>query len=110
MSIRRTIQFATAAVVASVALSIGSPAGAIENPDYTAPAPTKVVNNATPQAARKTASAAEPAAAAPASRAAAPSDQGLPVTGSDVAQLAVIGLILVAAGIGFLGLRRRTAA
>jgi len=114
MSIRRTIQFATAAVVVSVALSFGAPAGAIDNPDYTSPAPAQVVNNATPQAQSRTAAAADPAAADPASadpasKAAVPSSQSLPVTGSDVAQLALIGMILVAVGIAAMGLRRRAA-
>lgn len=113
MSIRRTIQFATAAVVVFVALSIGAPAGAIDNPDYTSPAPAQVVNNATPQAQSRTAAAdpaaADPAAADPASKAAVPSSQSLPVTGSDVSQLALIGMILVAVGIAAMGLRRRAA-
>jgi len=110
MSIRRTIQFATAAVVVSVALSVGAPAGAIDNPDYTSPAPAQVVNNATPQAQSRTAAAADTAAADPASEAAVPSSRSLPVTGSDVAQLALIGMILVAVGIAAMGLRRRATA
>ena len=50
MSLRRSLQFALAAVVASVALALGTAAGAAPNPDYTAPPPQAETINATPPA------------------------------------------------------------
>ena len=98
MSLRRTIQFALAVVVASMALAFGTAAGAVDNPDYTAPPPSSVVRHSTPPAIRQV------------SKAVAPSRQRLAITGSDSAQFALIGGLLVAGGAGTLVLRRRSAA
>ncbi|HEX2575986.1 MAG TPA: LPXTG cell wall anchor domain-containing protein [Aquihabitans sp.] len=97
MTLRRSVQFALALVVASVALAFGSAAGAVDNPDYTAPPPTSVVSNSTPPAVR------ESVAATPAAR------ERLAITGSDATQMAVVGGLLVAGGAATLGLRRRHA-
>lgn len=97
MSLRRTLQFALALAVASVALAFGNAAGATGNPDYTAPPPTSVVHNSVPKTVRQ-------APATPVAR------QQLAITGSDMNQFALIGGVLVAAGAGTLVLRRRTAA
>jgi LPXTG-motif cell wall-anchored protein len=95
---RRTLQLALTALVAVLALSLAAPAGAVGNPDYTAPPPTGAVS--TPPPARQITS----------SQAAAPSRQRLPITGSDTVQLALIGGLLVAGGAGLVSVRRSTAA
>lgn len=110
MSLRRCFQLLLAVVVASAALALGSVASAAPNPDYTAPAPAGVViDNATPQPVRQRSGSAERVAAAPAAAPAAAGRQQLAITGSEVAQLAVLGGVLVAVGAGTLVLRRRGA-
>ncbi len=99
MSLRRTLQFALAAVLVAASLALGSAAGAQQNPDYTAPAPSEVVTNSTPQAVRKISTAA-----------ATPQRQRLAITGSDTTQLLVVGTILVAGGAATLLIRRRNLA
>jgi LPXTG-motif cell wall-anchored protein len=99
MSLRRTFQFALAAVLVAVSLSLGSAAGAQENPDYTAPPASEVVTNSTPQQARRI-SGAE----------ATEERQRLAITGSDFTQLMVIGSILLAGGAATLLVRRRNLA
>lgn len=97
MSMRRTLRFAPALVVASVALAFGTAAGAVDNPDYTAPPPTSVVTNSGPT------TVARPATT-PAAR------NRLAITGSDMSQLVLVGGVLVAGGAGTMVLRRRAAA
>lgn len=101
MSLRRTLQFALAVLVASVALGLGTTAGAVPNPDYTAPPPAQQVRNPSPPA-------RQVASAAPAS--ASTSREMMPITGSDTAQLALIGGVLLAVGAGTMVLRRRSLA
>lgn len=101
MSLRHTLQFLVAVVVASVALALGSAAGAAPNPDYTAPASASVVNNPGPQPVRRSSVGVEDVAAAP-------GRQQLPITGSDVAQLALVGGVLVAVGAVTMVVRRRS--
>lgn len=96
MSLRRNLQLALTALVAVVALSLAVPAGAVGNPDYTAPPPAETVT--TPPPARQVTTAAS-----------APSRQSLPITGSDAAQLALVGGLLVVGGAGLVAARRRTA-
>lgn len=98
MSVRRSLQLALTALVAVVALAVAVPAGAVANPDYTAPPPAETVT--TPPPVRQVTSAS--------SVAAAPSRQRLPITGSDTAQLAVLGGLLVAGGAGLVLVRRRS--
>lgn len=98
MSLRRTFQLALVVVVASVALAFGSAAGAVDNPDYTAPPPSSVVENSVPQTARQISSAA-----------ATPSRQRLAITGADSLGLVVVGALLLAGGAATLLVRRRNA-
>lgn len=83
-------------IIAVVALLVGSSAtaGAQDNPDYTAPAPTVEVTSPAPQSLRST--PARAAAGAP-----------LAVTGTDALQLLVVGGLLVAGGAAILTARRR---
>ncbi|CAN5805015.1 hypothetical protein BH10ACT1_BH10ACT1_33160 [soil metagenome] len=99
MSLRRTVQLVVALAIASLAFASAGSAGAVDNPDYTAPPPTSVVSNSTPRPVRQVASVA-----------ATPSRQQLAITGSDVLQLVVVGAVLVAGGTATLVLRRRSAA
>ncbi len=96
MSLRRSLQLALTVLVAALALSVAVPAGAVGNPDYTAPPPAETVT--TPPPVRQVASAAS-----------APSRQRMPITGADTAQLALVGGLLVAGGAGLVLARRRTA-
>lgn len=101
MSLRRSLSVLTAlavAILATLALGFSSPAGAADNPDYTAPAPTTVVVTPTEPA--------QPQAV----RAAAPTAQRLAITGSDSAQLAVVGGVLLLGGAAILVARKRVAA
>ena len=106
MSLRRSLTFVFALAVAALALGIATPAGAVDNPDYTAPAPTTVVPTSvqaettpetTPQAVKQT--TAVPAA-----------NQRLAITGSDAAQMAVVGVALLGAGGAIMAVRRRVSA
>ena len=95
---RRSLQFALALAVASVALAFGTAAGAgSDNPDYTAPPPTSVVRNSVP-----TTVARPPTKPTERNR--------LAITGSDMSQLVLVGGVLVAGGAGTMVLRRRSAA
>lgn len=97
-----------AAVVIFAAFAFGSTsvAGAVENPDYTEPAPTtpvepepEVINNnvVKPVVKPATTAAATPAVA----------NQRLAITGAETVQMVVIGAVMVAGGAGLLVLRRR---
>ncbi len=85
MTFRRSLQVFLALVVAVVALGLAQPAGAVDNPDYTAPPPASVVESSTPEPVRQVQTAAVPV-------------QRLAITGSDSAQLAVLGAMSVGAG------------
>ncbi len=100
MTVRRSTQLLVAVLATVVALALASPAGAIDNPDYTAPAPAEVTENATP-AAQGDAVPAQGRSAGEADR------EWLPITGSDVITLLGIGAVLVAGGAGVLMVRRR---
>jgi LPXTG-motif cell wall-anchored protein len=97
MSLRRTLSLTVALVVASL-MWAASPAGATENPDYTAPPPTTVITTPAPAAKVKTAVAVTPARTR------------LAITGSDATGTVVLGLGLVAVGAGLLVVRRRKVA
>lgn len=105
MTVRRPLQLALVLLVAAFTLSMGTAAGAVENPDYTAPPPSTPVTDPPTQVAtlRANRAAASPVAAA------APSNQRLAITGSETAQLLVIGALLVAGGATLMAVRRRTA-
>lgn len=93
MTFRRSLQVFLALVVAVVTLGLAQPAGAVDNPDYTAPPPASVVESSTPAPVRQVQTAAVP--------------QRLAITGSDSVQLAVLGAVLVAGGAVVLVARRR---
>jgi LPXTG-motif cell wall-anchored protein len=94
MTLRRMLSLALALLVGSL-LWAASPAGATENPDYTAPAPTTTVTSPTPTTGVKTAVAVTPVRTR------------LAITGSDSTALALIGGSCVALGVGILVVRRR---
>lgn len=96
MSLRRTLHLTLALVIGSLLWAM--PAGAVENPDYTAVAPTSVV--ASPPPARPVSTAVK----------VAPARTRLAITGSDAATSAALGATLVAAGVGVLVIRRRKTA
>lgn len=96
MTLRRSLQVFFALVVAVVALGLAQPAGAVDNPDYTAPPPSSVVESSTPAPVQNVQTAAVP--------------DRLAITGSDSAQLAAFGAVLVAGGAVVLVARRRVTA
>lgn len=98
MSLRRILRLTLAVAVGILLWSFASPAGAVENPDYTAVAPTTVV--ATPQPARKVTTAVR----------VAPVRTRLAITGSDATGTVVLGASLIGAGLGVMALRRRASA
>ncbi|MEZ5177694.1 MAG: LPXTG cell wall anchor domain-containing protein [Acidimicrobiales bacterium] len=95
MTIRRSLQVFLALVVAVVALGPSRPAP--RQPDYTVSPPSTVVQSTTPAPVQQV----QTAAAVP---------DRLAITGSDSAQLAVIGAVLVAGGAVVLVARRRVTA
>jgi LPXTG-motif cell wall-anchored protein len=97
MSLRRMLSSIVALLLASL-LWVASPAGATENPDYTAVPPTSTVTTPAPPARVKTAVAVTPIRTR------------LAITGSDAAETAALGALLVAGGAGILVVRRRRAA
>lgn len=99
---RRTLHVTLAVLVGALlwVAAGASPAGATDNPDYTAPPPTTVVTTPAPAAETKVKTAV----------AVAPLRTSLAITGSDATGTAVLGAGLVAAGAGILVLRRRKAA
>lgn len=104
MIVRRTLQTALVLLLAAFTLTLGSAAGAVENPDYTAPPPSTPI---TVLPARADTARAQPAVAAPSNQGAA--NQRLAITGSETTQLVVVGALLVAGGAGLMVVRRRTA-
>ena len=97
MSLRRSLHLTLALVVASL-LWVATPAGATENPDYTAPPPSTVVTTPPPATKVKTAVAVTPVRTR------------LAITGSDTTAMVVLGASLVTVGAGVLVLRRRKVA
>jgi LPXTG-motif cell wall-anchored protein len=97
----RHVAIAIAALIGVLVFSMGSPAGAVDNPDYTSPPPTTVVTPpTTPRRVQRVQTAVT----------VRPLRSQLAITGSDVTQLAVIGGVLVAVGAAMLVLRRRAVA
>lgn len=96
MSLRRTLSLTVALLVAGLFwASASTPAGAVENPDYTAPPPTTIVTTPPPTTAVKTAVAVTPVRTR------------LAITGSDATGTVLLGAGLVAVGAGLLVVRRR---
>ena len=102
MTVRRTLRSALVLLVAAFTLSLGSVAGAVDNPDYTAPSPSTPVRVVPTRVA---AVRAKPAVADPAKAA----NQRLAITGSETLQLVVVGAVLLVGGAGLMVVRRRSA-
>lgn len=96
MSIRRLLQLSLAVVVAAGLWAVASPAGAVDNPDYTSPPPSTVVTTP-PPAEQQVETAVQ----------VAPVRDRLAITGSDATGTVVLGVTLVLIGAGVLVLRRR---
>lgn len=110
MTVRRTLKTALLLLVAAFTITVGSVAGAVENPDYTAPPPSTPV---TVLPAKIDAVRARPAVAASSDKSvanASEANQRLAITGSETTQLVAIGALLVAGGASLLIVRRRAAA
>lgn len=98
MSLRRTLLLTVAAVIAALWLVTATPAGAVDNPDYTSPPPSTVVT--TPPPAKRVTTAVR----------VAPLRTRLAITGSDATGTAVLGVSLVVLGAGVLVVRRHRVA
>ena len=96
MSFRRLLQLTLAVVVAAGLWAVASPAGAVDNPDYTSPPPSTVITTPPP-----TEPQVETAVQV------APVRDRLAITGSDATGTVVVGVTLVLIGAGVLVLRRR---
>lgn len=97
----RLIVLVFSALLAGATL-FGNPsaAGAVDNPDYTAPPPSVAIQNRTPtvRTASTTSTASKPSA---------PTRTRLAITGAETTQLVYFGTLLVASGAMTLALRRR---
>jgi LPXTG-motif cell wall-anchored protein len=105
MPMRRTIQLLAAScamVLSCTALVLGSPAGALDNPDYTVPPPATVITTPPPTA--PTTPAVQTAVRREAVR------TRLAITGSSANFAAALGATLVGLGAAALVLRRRRGA
>jgi LPXTG-motif cell wall-anchored protein len=96
MSTPRILGLVLALLLGAAVLAAGSPAGAVDNPNYTAPPPTTPVTSPVP--AKKVETAVN----------AAPVRTRLAITGSDATGLAVLGGSLLLVGAGVLAVRRRS--
>ena len=90
-----------AALLGAVVLGSGATAGAVDNPAYTSPPPSTVITT--------------PPSVVPVQRVATavtvrPVRSQLAITGSDVGQTALVGGVLLFAGVAVLVVRRRTSA
>ncbi|MGI8755620.1 MAG: LPXTG cell wall anchor domain-containing protein, partial [Acidimicrobiales bacterium] len=108
MRTRLLTPLAAALLVACAVLALVSPAGAVENPDYTAPPPSTVVTPAPPSGTDPPAS--QPVRNVSTAVAVRPVRTQLAITGSDVTQTAAIGAALLAVGAVLLVVRRRAPA
>lgn len=100
MSLRRVLSLLLAAVLGIAVLAGASPAGAVDNPTYTAPPPATTITSPGPT----TTVPEEEVVTAVKVEAAR---TRLAITGSDATGLAVLGGALLLAGAGVLALRRR---
>jgi LPXTG-motif cell wall-anchored protein len=107
----RLVRRATVALLITVlSLAFAGPAFALSNPDYTAPPPPTVVQTPQPPS---IVSPRVPAVQRPVVETAVtsrPVRSSMPITGSDVGPLLILGLGLGAAGAGILLIRRRISA
>ncbi len=110
MSFRLVSRAAVALLLTVLTFGFAGQAGAASNPDYTVPPPPTVVSTPQPPSIvspRVPAVQREVVETAVTSR---PVRSSMPITGSDVGPLLVLGLGLGAAGVGLLVLRRRFSA
>lgn len=103
MSLRRVLVLLLAALLGLAVLGGAAPAGAVDNPTYTAPPPATTITSPGPTT---TAAADDEVVTAVKVEAAR---TRLAITGSDATGLAVLGGVLVLAGVGVLVARRRAA-
>ena len=103
MVFRRSFQALLAATVVGALLFLGSAAGAVDNPDYTAPPPTTPSTTTTPSVSQTVAQPKHVETAV----AVTPVRSRLAITGSDVGQTAAVGAGLVLVGGVLLAARRR---
>jgi LPXTG-motif cell wall-anchored protein len=97
MSLRRILHLTVSLVIGVLVVS-AVPAGATENPDYTAPPPTTVVTSPAPTSEVQTAVKVTPVRTR------------LAITGSDATGMVAVGVSLITLGTGVLIVRRRKAA
>ena len=88
-------------MIAVVSLAMGSMAGAVDNPDYTAAPPSMPMVQSLPAVIQK----ARNVPAAPSVP--VTNRTKMPVTGSDLVQLFAMGAVLVVGGAALLTVRRR---
>lgn len=100
MSLRRVLALLVA-ITGLAVLGLAAPAGAVDNPTYTAPPPATTITSPTPTEPPAADDQVVTAVKVEAAR------TRLAITGSDATGLAVIGGTLVLAGVGTLVLRRR---
>ena len=100
MAVQRTLRTLLALLVAAAILSLGSAAGAVDNPVYTSPSSTPAVVDPI----EVMSVGAAPTVAGPSGQQVA--KQTLARTGSETKQLLVIGTLLVVVGAGLLVVRQ----
>lgn len=110
MSLRLLSRAAIALLFTVLTLGLAAPAGAVSNPDYTAPPPPRVITTPQPPSIVSPRVPAVQRAAVETAVTSRPVRSTMPITGSDVGPLLVMGLGLGAAGIGLLVVRRRLSA
>ena len=105
MTFRRVLQLSLALLFGTLLLAVASPAGAVDNPDYTAPPPTTVVTTppTSPEANVRDREVVTAVAVTPVR-------SQMAITGTDALQLGALGAALVAVGGVVLVARRRSAA
>lgn len=108
MRTRLLTSLAAALLVACAVLAMANPAGAVENPDYTAPPPSTII--APGPSAGTDPPASQPVRKVTTAVAVRPMRTQLAITGSDLAQTAAVGSALLAIGAVLLVLRRRAPA
>ncbi len=108
MRLRPVLRLALGLLFGLAALFVANPAGALQNPDYTAPAPpTAVSTPPSPQPVRQPEQRTQREVT---TAVRVPLRSRLAITGSDVGQTVVIGAVLVGLGGVLLMTRRRTLA
>lgn len=106
MRLRPILRVAFGLLIGLAALFVANPAGALQNPDYTAPPPPSAVSTPpSPQPVRQPEQSTQREVT---TAVRVPLRSRMAITGSDVTQTAVIGAVLVGLGAVVLVARRRT--